>query len=217
MNHDRDYKTSYVEGPKGQLQETHLDSREMLNLVRDGFDIPMAKFFSAGTANTPPLSEQVSTAFAQNRDQYLAEGHVDALTLLGDVLPKAFRAAAEQGVFDPRLAQRIFDIAGSEGIDTAISYVFGAKPFDERTANEGGKLHEGNERFHNDKLTHPDTGEALYKVCPGFRVAQAIERQLVVGFRRILTDPEVADLDVTIPAGVSVGDRCKEVVNSLVE
>lgn len=216
-NYDHDYKTSYIEGPKGQLQETHFDSREMLDMVRDGFDIPMAKFFGAGLAErgVPSLSESIFATFSQNSENYIVEGHLDALTLISDVLPGMFRSAAENEVFNIKLAKRIFDIAGSEGIDTAISYVFNAKPFDENTTNEGGKLNVDNDRFKNDGLNHPDTGEKLYKICPGFRVAQAIERQLVVAFRKILAHPDVRDLDVTLPPGVSVGDMCKDVVNSL--
>lgn len=216
-NYDHGYKPSYIEGPKGQLQETHFDTREMLDAVRDHFDMPMAKFFTSGLPErgVPALSELIFAAFSREPERYIVEGHLDALTLIGDVLPDTFRAAAENEVFDLKLAKRIFDIAGSEGIDTAISYVFNAKPFGPDTTNEGGKLNVDNDRFKNDGLNHPDTGEKLYKICPGFRVAQAIERQLVTAFRKILTHPEVQDLDVTLPPGVSVGDRCKDIVQSL--
>lgn len=214
MNHD--YEASYIPGPKGELQETHLGSREMLNAVRDGFDLPLAKFFSSGSAetSTPPLAELLFTTFSQDRDKYVVEGHLDALTLIADALPRAFAQAIQEQVFDLKLAKRIFDIAGSEGIDTAISYVFNAAPFIPPAVNDSGKLNVDNDRFKNGGLTHPETGEPLYKICPGFRVAQAIERQLVVGLRRILTDSGVKNIDTTIPPQVSVGDLCKALVNS---
>lgn len=216
-SYDSDYKTSYIDGPQGQLQETHFDSRAMLDKVRDNFDMPMSKFLTYGSSERgiPPLAEQIFATFSNNPDQYVVEGHLDALTLLSDVLPETFRLAATNEVFSLELAKKIFDIAGSEGIDTAISYVFDAKPFDDTTTNSGGKLNINNDRFKNDDFKHPETGEDLYKICPGFRVAQAIERQLVVAFRKILAQTEIADIDVTIPAGVSVGDMCKDVVNSL--
>lgn len=175
-NYDHHYKASYIEGPKGELQETHFDSREMLNQLRDNFDMPMAKFLTSGSGERgiPPLADQIFYAFSRNPNQYVVEGHLDALTLLSDVLPETFRLAATNEIFNLQLAKKIFDIAGSEGIDTAISYVFNAKPFDASTTNEGGKLNVDNERFKNDGLNHPDTGEKLYKICPGFRVAQAI-------------------------------------------
>lgn len=217
MNYDHDYKTSYIKGPKGELQETHFDSREMLNLLRDNFDIPLSKFFNSGSAEQGigPLSEQILATFTQNQERYLVEGHLDGFTLIGDVLPRLFEVAAAQGVFDIALAKRIFDIAGSEGIDTAISYVFNAKPFSLTTTNESGKINVDNDRFKNEGLTHPESGEKLYKICPGFRVAQAIERQLVIAFRKILSSPDVVDLDVTLPTSGSIGDMCKAVVNSI--
>lgn len=217
MNYDHDYKTSYVEGPKGELQETHFDSRETLNLLRDNFDIPLSKFFNSGSPEQGigPLSEQILTAFTQNQERYLVEGHLDGLTLISDVLPKSFEIAAAQSIFDITLAKRIFDIAGSEGIDTAISYVFNAKPFNATTTSESGKINVHNDRFKNEGLSHPETGEKLYKICPGFRVAQAIERQLVTAFRKILANPDVIDLDVTLPTGSSVGEMCKAIVNAL--
>lgn len=216
-SYDSDYKTSYIEGPQGQLQETHFDSRNMLDQLRDSFDMPMAQFLTYGSSEQgiPPLAEQIFSAFSRNPNQYVVEGHLDALTLLSDVLPETFRLAATNDIFNLQFAKKIFDIAGSEGIDTAISYVFDAKPFDNSTTNSGGKLNINNDRFKNDDFKHPETGEDLYKICPGFRVALAIERQLVLGFRRIMANPEIVDLDVTIPVGVSVGDMCKNVINSL--
>lgn len=200
-----------------RIQETSFGTRAMLERLRDEFDKPLAVFFARGNSNLnlPSLGTIVVDLFIDQQAKYLEGNIVDLYALITDALVRSFELAITHKIINRELAISVFAVAASEGIDTAVANVLLSFPF-EKGVTSLQKIDQDNDRFKNRSSKEPKTGERAFKICPGFRTAQAIEQQLIISISSILSNNSDTFLfDNTIPRTESVGDLCKSRIESL--
>jgi hypothetical protein len=187
---------------------------ERLDLLRDQVDIPLSLFIEGKAPSSRiSFSHALQHQLENNREYYVDENSsLSVQQLAADTLPYFIVEAIDSGVVNGGFLYEMFQVAASDGMNTACSLVLEAHPFeDDKISPITGKYkHEGDD-FKNPDLIHPETGESVYSKCLGMRTAQSIEKELIK-FMRIAE--QEYHINPTISKNIDIGEMAKSAVEN---
>lgn len=155
-------------------------------------------------------------------DSNTTQNEINLYQILLDTIPDYFVQMNNSQILTQQLIKMMFEVAASDGIDSAINGVLIDYPFSKEKVDLAKKqMSLDNDRFFNLGINHPITNVPVFAKCAGFRTAKALENQLIIA---ILQIEELAHrINVNISSEIpktskdnpSIGDTIKNKILSM--